>query len=75
MVLKTFLNLEPVTEGLTFDKFVPLFCILWTFLQPVDFQLFCCRLGIRPISVDEDLEQKKLRIWGFGAKKAGDMGI
>ena len=45
------------------------------FKEPVDFQLFCCRLGIRPISVDEDLEQKKLRIWGFGAKKAGDLGI
>ena len=45
------------------------------FKKPVDFQLFCCRLGIEPISVDEDLELKKLRIWGFRAKKAGDMGI
>ena len=45
------------------------------FKKPVDFQLCCCRLGIEPISVDEDLELKKLRIWGFGAKKAGDLGI
>ena len=41
----------------------------------VDFKLFCCRLGIELNSVDVDLELKELRIWGFGARKAGDLGI
>ena len=42
------------------------------FKKTVDFQLFCCRLGIEPFSVDEDLELKKLRIWGFRTNKAGE---
>ena len=39
-----------------------------------DFHFFSCRLRIELNSGDGDIELKNLRIWGFGAKKPGDLG-
>ena len=38
-------------------------------------QHFCCRLGIEKFPVDDEFDKNLVLIWGFGVKKAGDMGI